>query len=166
MIKKKRNHNPNLVKEKHSYTFAEISEDLNIHPRTVQNWHKLGLKVLDETSRPYLVYGEELKHFLKAKRQDQKHQLKTGEFFCPKCQCPRKSRLENYSFEITTKKLGKTSRQAFIRGICEVCNQPLLLFSSDRKILELEMKGMISAEGETTLYCNGDSSSNTDIERY
>jgi len=166
MTKKKRNRNPNLIKEKHSYSFAEISEALNKHPRTVQSWRKQGLKVIDEASKPYLVYGEELKQFLKTRRQNQKHPLKTGEFFCPKCRCARKSRPENYTFEITRKKLGKTSMQALIRGICEACSQPLLLFSSDRKVRELEMKGMISTEGKTTLYGNGDSSCNTDIERY
>ena len=138
MKKFKRNHNPNRIKERHTYTFAEISEDLKVHPRTVQSWHKQGLKVLDETSRPYYVYGEDLKKFLIVKRQKQKHPpLKTGEFFCTKCQGARKSRPENLTFEITTRKLGKTSKQASIRGICEVCGQPLLLFSSDRKFEEL-----------------------------
>jgi hypothetical protein len=166
MTTKKRNHNPNLIKEKHSYSFAEISEALKIHPRTVQSWHKQGLNVIDEARKPYLVYGGVLRQFLIANRQKQKHPLKTGEFFCPKCRSARKSRPENLTFEITTRKLGKTSTQAFIRGICEECNQPLLLFSSDRKVRELEMKGMLLVEGETTLYCNGDSSCNTDIERY
>ena len=146
MTKKKRNHNPNLIKEKHSYSFAEISEDLKIHRRTVQIWHKQGLTVIDEAKKPYLVKGRELKQFLKAKQQSQKHPLKAGEFFCTKCRCTRKSRPENLTFEITTKKLGKTSNQAFIRGICEVCNHPLLLFSSDRKIEELKMRSMISSE--------------------
>jgi DNA-binding transcriptional MerR regulator len=105
MIKKKRNHNPNLVKEKHSYTFAEISEDLNIHPRTVQNWHKLGLKVLDETSRPYLVYGEELKHFLKAKRQDQKHQLKQVSFSVLSANAQEKVALKTILLKLPPKNL-------------------------------------------------------------
>lgn len=138
MIKKRRNHNPNLIKERRSYTFTEISDILEVHTRTVQSWHKKGLKVLDEASKPYLVYGGELKQFLQSKQQKQKHPLKSGEFFCTKCQCARKSIPKNITFEVTTKKLGKSSKQAFIRGICEVCNQPLLLFSSDRKIEELQ----------------------------
>jgi hypothetical protein len=141
MTKKKRNHNPNLIKEKHSYSFAEISEKLNVNVRTVQSWHKQGLNVINEASKPYLVYGGVLRQFLIANRQKQKHPLKTDEFFCTKCQSPRKSHLENLTFEITIRKLGKTSKQAFIRGICEVCNHPLLLFSSDRKIEELKMRG-------------------------
>jgi len=155
MAKIKRNHNPNLIKEKHSYTFAEISEVLNIHPRTVQSWRKQGLKVVDEARKPYLVYGEELRRFLKDKRQNQKHPLKTGEFFCTKCRSARKSRPENFTVEITSKILGKRSRQAFIRGICEVCGQPLTLFSSDRKVQELKMKVKISAKERTGLNNTG-----------
>lgn len=141
MPKIRRNHNHNLIKERHSYSFVEISEALKVHNRTVQCWRKQGLKVIDEASKPYLVYGGDLKQFLKAKQQKQKHPLKTGEFFCPKCQCPRESLSEKITFEITPKKLGKTSRQAFIRGICTVCGQSLLLFSSDKKIEELKKNG-------------------------
>jgi len=166
MKKKKRNHNPNLIKERHSYSFAEIAETLNVHARTVQSWHKQGLKVLDEARKPYLVYGGDLKQFIKSKHQKQKHPLKTGEFYCPKCQTARESLPENITFEVTQKKLGKTSRQAFIRGICEVCGQSLLLFSSDRKIEELKIKGVFSSERKATLYGNRDSSCNTDIGRY
>ncbi len=166
MTKIKRNHNQNLIKERHSYRFAEIAETLSVHTRTVQQWHKQGLKVLDEARKPYLVYGVDLKQFLKDKRQKQKHPLKTGEFFCPKCCSARKSLPENITFEVTQKKLGKTSKQAFVRGICEVCGQPLLLFSSDRKIEELKIKGVFSSERKTTLYGNRDSSCNTDIGRY
>ena len=166
MTKKKRNHNSNLIKERHSYSFAEIAEILSVHTRTVQEWHKQGLKVLDETRKPYLVYGGDLKLFLKAKQQKQKHPLKTGQFYCPKCRTARESLPENITFEVTQKKLGKISKQAFIKGICEVCGKPLLLFSSDKKIEELKIKGVFSSERKTTLYGNRDSSCNTDIGRY
>ena len=158
-----KNYNPNLIKTKHVYSFTEISETLKIHTGTVQNWHKQGLKVIDETSKPYLAYGAEFIRFLNDKRQKQKNPLKTGEFFCPKCRKPRKSLPENYTIEITEKRLGKIAKQAFIRGICEVCNQPLLLFSSDRKVQELKPLNTILAEHNTNLLGSGDSSCNTGL---
>jgi hypothetical protein len=165
MAKKKRNHNPNLIKARHSYTFTEITETLNIHPRTVQSWHKQGLKVIEEASKPYLVYGEELRQFLKTKRQKQSHPLKTGEFYCTKCKEPRKSLPNKLRVEFTGRNLGKRHKQALIRGICTTCNQPLLLFSSDRKVKELEGNGALLQEHKTVLYGNRESSINTDIER-
>lgn len=165
MAKKKRNHNPNLIKIRHCYTFTEIAETLKIHPRTVQSWRKQGLKVIDEASKPYLVYGVELRQFLKVKRQKQRHPLRSGEFFCPKCKESRKSLSDKLKVEFTGRNLGKRYKQAIIQGVCETCNQPLTLFSSDRKVKELEEGGAFLQEHKKVLCDNEDSSYNTDKER-
>ena len=165
MARNKRSYNPNLTKIKHSYTLAEITELYKIHPRTAQSWHKAGLKAIDETMRPYLFMGAEIRRFLKEMAQNRKHPLKGGEFFCVKCREPRRSLNNELTIEVTNKKLGKTCKQAFIRGICEVCEQPLRLFSSDRKTQELTKAGLIIKEHGTLLIGSGDSSLNTDIGR-
>ena len=165
MVKKKRKFNPNLIRARHSYTFAEISEVYGIHRRTVQNWRKRGLKVIDETSKPYLVIGAEIRRFLKDNSQKRKHPLKPGEFFCPRCKNPRKSLQDRFKIEIRDKRLGKKYRQAIMQGVCEVCYCPLFLFSSDRKVQELKENGLILAEHKATLFGSGDSSLNTDIKR-
>ena len=165
MVKKKRKYNPNLIKARHAYTFAEIAEVYKIHAGTAQSWRKQGLIVIDEVSRPYLVIGEEIKRFLGDRAQKRKHPLKTGEFFCPKCRGPRKSLPDKLLIEITNKRLGKTTKQALIKGMCEACNTKLLLFSSDRKVLELKEKGLTLLEHKKSVYGIEDSSLNTDITR-
>ena len=173
MAKKKRKYNPNLIRLRHSYTLSEISEVYGVHKRTVQSWKKQGLKVIDETSKPYLVIGAEIKQFLKDNRRKRKHPLKPGEFFCPRCQNPRKSLQDQLSVEITNKRLGRYRqaiiigryRQAIIKGVCEVCHCPLFLFSSDRKVQELKENGLMLTEHKATLFGSGDSSLNTDIKR-
>ena len=102
---------------------------------------------------------------MRAKRQKQRHPLKAGEFFCPKCQQPRKSLPDKLAVIITDKRLGKTSRQAFIKGNCEVCHTRLTLFSSDKKAKEWQEKALPLAEHKAVLTGNGDNSVNTDIER-
>ena len=165
MGKRKRKYNPNLVRARHSYTFSEIAEVYQIHPRTVQSWRKQGLKIIDEVSKPYLVIGEEIKGFLKEKAKKRKHPLQIGEFFCPRCRLPRKSLPDKLSIEITDRKLGKTHRQAIIKGVCEVCSCRLFLFSSDREIQKLAKPNMIQTEHKTTIIGSGDSSVNADIKR-
>jgi len=165
MARNKRRYNPNLIKAKHSYALAEIAELYKIHPRTAQSWHKEGLNAIDKTARPYLFIGAEIRRFLKEMAQNRKYPLKAGEFFCVKCHKPRRSLNNELTIEITNKRLGKMYRQVFIRGICEVCNQPLRLFSSDRKVQELKKTGLIIKEHKTLLIGNGDSSLNTDIGR-
>jgi len=165
MAKKKRNYNLNRIKARHPYDFKEIANTLKIRTGTVQNWHKQGLKVIDETSKPYLAYGSEFIRFLGDRRQKQRHQLKAGEFFCAKCQKPQKSLSYRLEVIITDKRLGKTSKQAFIKGVCEVCDTRLTLFSSDKKAQEWQKETMLLVEHNTNLYGNGDSSLNNDIER-
>ena len=94
-----------------------------------------------------------------------KHPLKPGEFFCTKCKSARKSVPDNIFIEITNKRMGKMAKQVFIKGICEICNTSLFLFSSDRKLKELQEKGVFIKEHKTTINGNGDSSVNTDIIR-
>ncbi len=165
MVKKKRKYNPNLIKTKHCYTITEICEIYHKHHRTVQTWRKQGLKSIDEASKPYLFIGEEVRRFLKGKRQKTKHPLQAGEFFCPKCKNPRKSLPDKVSVIITDKRLGKDTRQAFIKGICEICNTPLLVFSSERKIKELRNAGILLTELGANVYGSEDSSYNTDLKR-
>jgi len=165
MARNKRKYNPNLIKAKHSYSLAEIAELYKIHPRTAQLWHKAGLKAIDEAMRPYLFIGAEIRRFLKEIAQNRKHPLKEGEFYCVKCREPRRSLNNELTIEATNKKLGKTCKQTFIRGICEACKQPLRLFYSDKKAEELMKTGLIITEHRTLLIGNGDSSVNTDIER-
>jgi hypothetical protein len=53
---------------------------LNTHIRTVQRWKREGLKILDEETRPFLVMGQDLQDFLKARSRSRKRPLQPGEF--------------------------------------------------------------------------------------
>ena len=164
MSKRKRKHNPNLVRLRRSYTFAEIAEVFDVHRRTVQTWRRQGLKVIDDKSKPFLVMGADVRSFLREKQRRRKHSLKPSEFFCPRCGVPRKSLQDQFSIEITERRLGRY-RQAIIKGICEVCRCRLFRFSSDKKVQELLKTGLNIAEHKTSLIGGGDSFVNADIQR-
>ena len=161
----KRTFNPRLIRVRRSYSFAEVAELYGIHLRTVHRWRKEGLSVLEEASKPFLVMGVDVQGFLRERQRKRKHPLKLGEFFCSKCRCARRSLPEMFRIEITEKRLGKQSRQALIRGICEVCGQRLLLFSSDKKVAELRQGGLLLSEREEKLGGSEDASVKTDIGR-
>lgn len=166
MAKKKRTHNPNRVKASRSYCLSEIKEIFGVHHRTVQSWLKKGLKVIDKSSRPYLVSGQEIKCFLKDWRKRRRHPLKIGEFFCTTCRGPRRSHPDKLVAIITGRKIGKNSNKyAEIKGVCEACNKPLVRFSSEKQVQELKKKGVILSVLGTLLIDIGDNTVNTDIER-
>lgn len=153
-----RKYNLTIVKKNHCYTFEEISELFSLDMSTVYRWHRKGLTVIDEHSRPYLVHGLELKKFLRDKSIKNKYPLKHNEFFCSTCRCQCRSKDNRITLEITQEALGKRYKRAYIRGICEKCGLPLLLFSSNRKIQELIEAGLVILENKEEL--NG-STSNT-----
>jgi len=161
--KKKRTYNTRLFRSRRAYSFSEIAEILNTHIRTVQIWRRDGLRILDDGMKPFLVMGQDIRTFLKERVQSRKQPLKTGEFFCPKCQKPRKSRPNQLAAEFTNRGLGPLYKQVLLRGVCESCGQSLLLFSSDRKVLEWQKNGLIPSEQVTALTSSNCSSTNTDM---
>lgn len=161
--RKNRTHNGRLLKAKRAYSFADIAEKLETHVRTVQVWHKEGLKILEDHTRPFLVMGQDLRDFLKARLRSRKKPLKIGEFYCPRCREPRRSRPDRLAAQATQRRLGKTHKQVLLRGVCEVCDQSLLLFSSDRKAAEWTKNGLIFTEPLEVINGSGISSVKTDI---
>ena len=164
MAKKKRKYNTNLIKQRHSYTIAEIAQIYRVHIRAVQSWIRQDLQVLDTNSKPYLIYGTDIRQFLKQRADKRKHPISDNEFFCPKCKLARKSIKNSIRFEVTKKKLGKHNKLTFIRGTCEICGSRLIRFTSDKKLEETLKKLVPSEEFETLLSGNRYASMNTDIE--
>lgn len=134
----KRNYKIRLIKYRHSYTFEEISEVLNVHPRTIQTWKKEGLNVIDST-KPYLVMGYDLKEFLSKKLQSRKTKLEPNQFYCIKCRSAVLSQFNQVKLKITGKTMGKdTHQEAVITGRCETCGTKLNRFSHSGKLDEIK----------------------------
>lgn len=127
--------NHRRIKSKFCYQFNELSEVLEVTSQTIQNWHKSGMEVLDDTSRPFLVMGFMVKKFLLERKKKRKIELNKGEFLCPRCMCSRKSKPDRITVEKTGRKLGNIE-QIFIKGVCAVCGCNMIFFTSERKIAE------------------------------
>lgn len=134
------------IKKNRIYSFKEISNLFNIHIRTVQEWRKRGMKVIDEYSKPYLVEGVILREFLKQKSAKRKCPLKDGEFYCTKCGTNRKSIGNKIHYNFTQKLIGKNQKQVIIKGVCVVCGCRLNLFSTEKKLNDLTGRGIFSPE--------------------
>jgi len=129
----RRNHNTRRIIGVRPYDFNEVANLFGVHVRTVQRWHKLGMVVVDETSRPFLVVGNELRRFVTKQKNDVKHKLLENEFFCVKCRAGRKVKPGSMTTESTGKRVGKNSQQIILRGICESCGTKLCRFTTDKK---------------------------------
>ena len=109
-----RRNNPNRIKIHRSYTVIEVSEALGVHPKTVRNWIRVGLPVVDE-KRPLLICGVDLKIYLKQKRKTYMHRCEVNEMYCFKCKHPKKPSIESLQF------IAKPAGMAQMTGRCGEC---------------------------------------------
>lgn len=68
-----------------SYTIEEICEALGVTPKTCYRWIGSGLPTIPESKKPILIFGSELKEFIREKRKKRKVSLGRSQFYCLKC---------------------------------------------------------------------------------
>ena len=114
----RRRHNLSCIKSGISYEYHEIARLLNISKGTVRNWVKGGLPAMQE-KRPPLIYGAELKAFLKARQARSRCQCQPEEFYCFTCRQPRRA------WENAVDVFAMNEKKLRVTGICEVCERTL-----------------------------------------
>ena len=108
--------NPNRVKINRNYTVMDVSETLGVHPKTVRNWIRAGLSVIDE-SRPLLIQGADLKLYLKQKRKTYLHKCELNEMYCFKCNRPTEPSINSLEF------IAKPAGMGQMTGRCGECGK-------------------------------------------
>lgn len=105
---------------------------MEVTTRTIQLWHKQGLKVIDENTMPYLVMGADLKNFLKKMMDSRRVKLRPGEFYCLSCHKAVQGEEGTIKKIKTGKVLGLNANQVILQGKCEFCGSEVNRYSSDR----------------------------------
>ena len=146
-----------LIKSHRLYSTKELSKEVGVHPRTVQQWQKEGLQPIDPNSKPYIYRGSEAKAFLNSRHQARKQKLNPGEFFCAKCKKPVRSRTEDIHWE----PFGSGNR-LIVKGRCVDCEAVVNLFASQKRF-NLTDFSETSEEAESRLYESRAVSVNTDM---
>ena len=141
-------YNLRLIKTRESYSTKRISQELGVHPRTVQEWYKEGLLPI-ENKPPYRTMGYVIKKFLEKKLQKHKCQLQPEEFYCTKCRHAVRSTDNDVWIEISKRTIGRNGFKAMtMKGICENCNSRINRFSHTGKIEEIKQTFNVVEIGE------------------
>ena len=124
------NYNINLITSKRSYSINEVASLLSIDRRTCGRWIKYeGLRVIEENTNPILIMGEDLRSFIKERKEKRKIPLKDNEFLCMKCRKAVRALSGSEETVKTGKKIGKDDQEQLKKiGICENCNTQLNKF--------------------------------------
>ena len=109
------------------YSTQELADLLDVHFRTVQDWHRRGMRAIEENARPLLYMGAEVKRFLES-MQRTCGKLGADDFLCCRCQKARKSTPEGFIREPMGEWSGKSELQLVLRGVCSVCGANLIKF--------------------------------------
>ena len=140
MKPQKRRSNRHRIKSLRNYTIAETSLLLGVHRRTVREWIRRGLPVLDQ-QRPLLIHGSDLKRFLADRKQRRKQRCQPGELFCVKCRTatlPAGGLADYISISPT---------RGSLSGICPTCSTIITQWTSPARLeaakAKLEVKTLI-----------------------
>lgn len=97
-----------------TYTIDEAATLLQLSIAAVRSWVKAGLPIL-KAKRPYLIIGEDLIDFHKARQNGAKRPLAPDQFFCLRCKA--QTRPDGGLVDAIAQN-GKTLR---LVGMCETC---------------------------------------------
>lgn len=103
----------NGIKSYHCYTIAEAAACVGVSPRTIRNWSKEGLQLLD-TSHPTLIRGDELRAYITDQRKTRKVTTGICDFYCLRCRARRPAAASLADVEITGNK-------AMMTALCNTC---------------------------------------------
>ena len=107
--------NPNLAKIHRNYSVEEAAALFGVHKNTVRNWIKCGLPLLDDR-RPSLILGDDLRRFLRKKRQSRKRRCKRFEIYCLRCRAPKRPAGDMADYSRLSDSAGR------LVGLCPDCN--------------------------------------------
>jgi hypothetical protein len=102
------------IKSRVTYSTREIAELLGVHTATVLKWYKSDLEKIDN-SRPFLVMGTALKHFLSNRQTKRRRPCGPHQMMCMKCRMPVTA--DPHSFHVTN----CNAKTALVSANCSIC---------------------------------------------
>ncbi len=114
MAKRKRKPDLRCIRASACYTAPEVADLLGVAVGTVRTWMKHGLPCLTD-GRPFLIPGDELKTWLKDRRQRHRQKCQSDEIFCFGCRKPRCPQPGTVTI------VPRNEKTTIIKGRCPVC---------------------------------------------
>lgn len=121
---------------------CDLYKKYKLHPQTVRQWLKDGLKTIDNT-KPTLVYGDDLREFLGRQNQSSKCKLEFHQLYCVKCREAK----EPYRKQIVVEQKAKFLS---VKALCNICKN---IMPKSYKLTDFpELKKIYAVVGVSQLY--------------
>lgn len=102
------------IKTALNYTVEEAALALGVTTGTIRSWAKAGLPVIT-SQRPYLILGEDLRHFLEDRASTAKTPLQPDQLYCLRCKAGR------VPMGLLVDCIPQTPTTARLLGLCVTC---------------------------------------------
>jgi DNA-binding XRE family transcriptional regulator len=113
------------IKSFRCYTKAEAATLVGVSTRTIGNWTRDGLRLLDE-SHPALIRGDDLRNYITAQRESRKVHTELCEIYCAPCRKSRPPAGGIADCEVE----GNKAKLTALCGVCErIVSKPISLAS-------------------------------------
>ena len=123
------------IKSLRCYTKAEAAALVGVSTRTIGNWTRDGLPLLD-VSHPPLIRGDDLRDYITAQRAARKVKTDLCEFYCLRCRKGRMPAAKMADCKIEGNK-------AMLTALCDVCEtivcKPISLASLPEISVKLDL---------------------------
>jgi len=123
------------IKSLRCYTKAEAATLVGVSTRTIGNWSRDGLRLLD-ASHPPLIRGDDLRDYIAAKRECRKVKTALCEIYCAPCRKshPPAGGIADCEVE------GNKAKLTALCGVCErIVSKPISLASLPEIRLQLDL---------------------------
>lgn len=116
------------IRDKRSYSPKELANALGVHIRTVQDWYRNGLPIIEGTCNPFLILGKDAKAYIRQKELQRRVTLGPDECYCLGC---RKAVVPmNQTTYSNHKTLGGNKESVVRTGACPLCHRNVFRLSS------------------------------------
>lgn len=95
---------PSRIKKHRIYTVWEAADALDLHKQTVIRWIKDKGLIADQSQKPWLIKGSDLKSFLEERKASGKCKLSIHHLYCFSCKSPQvpDGRIADYKLQTET----------------------------------------------------------------
>ena len=134
--------NPMAVKAALTYDINEAAVALGKTPATIRSWIKDGLPVMS-AQKPYLISGEAIRFYLRAKYKAAKRPLGPHDFFCAGC---GEARQPVAMVATVTPMNGRT---VLLKGACAKCGCTCTRMISGTRLGEFAQRFQLSNKADS-----------------
>lgn len=151
----------NAIKSFHCYTIHEAVDVTGVSARTIGTWIKEGLPVMRD-QRPFLIRGDDLRNFIRKRREARKTETALHQFYCLGCRDTRDA--EDGFAECLI-----DGNRVTLRAFCDMCgnvvNKPIAKSRVPDLKDKLDLLETVVGPQQKSHPCEADTGTNAPMKR-